>query len=57
MFLSFRDDISTPYLLVSLIVLPTILFGWELPNTYQLFLLALMGIFGGIAQILATNAY
>ena len=45
------------HFLVSLIVLPTILFGWELPNTYQLFLLALMGIFGGIAQILATNAY
>jgi len=43
--------------LIGLIVLPTIFFGWHMPNISQWYLIILMGFFGGVAQILATNAY
>jgi len=45
------------HLLTGFIVLPTIFFGWHMPDITQWFLIILMGFFGGVAQILATNAY
>ena len=45
------------HFLIAIFVLPTIIFGWKMPNIYEFFLLFLMGLFGGTAQILATNAY
>ena len=42
---------------VAIFVFPSIFFGWNLPNINEWFLLILMGLFGGTAQILATNAY
>tara|TARA_Y100000590_G_C15637112_1_gene983429 strand:+ start:520 stop:1407 length:888 start_codon:yes stop_codon:yes gene_type:complete len=43
--------------LIALFVFPTILINWQIPNLNQMYLLILMGLFGGIAQILATNAF
>jgi len=43
--------------LVVLIMLGTLFFNFTTPSYKQLFLLFCMGFIGGIAQILATNAY
>ena len=45
------------YSLVFLIMLGTLFFNFTTPSYKQLFLLFCMGFIGGIAQILATNAY
>ena len=43
--------------LVALIMIGTLFFNFNIPTLNQLFLLFCMGFFGGIAQILLTNAY
>ena len=45
------------HVMVASLMLITIPFGWILPNKYELILLILIGISGGIAQILVTNAF
>ena len=42
---------------VALFILPTFYFGWKIPNSSEWYLIILMGLFGGTAQILSTNAY
>jgi len=45
------------HIMVAAIMLVTIPFGWVVPNISDLILLILIGIVGGIAQILVTNAF
>jgi len=45
------------HVMVATIMLLTIPFGWILPNTDDLILLILIGLVGGTAQILVTNAF
>ena len=45
------------HIMVAAIMLVTIPFGWVVPNVSDLILLILIGIVGGIAQILVTNAF
>ena len=45
------------HIIVAIIMLATISFGWVIPDQGDLILLALIGIFGGTAQILVTNAF
>ena len=45
------------HVLVGLIMTSTLFFNFQTPSFYQLFLLFCMGFMGGVAQILATNAY
>ena len=42
---------------VAIIVFPIMLFFWTTPTFNEFYLLILMGLCGGIAQILATNSY
>ncbi len=41
----------------SIIGLATLPFGWVMPDALTLFLLVMIGVLGGIAQILLTSAY
>ena len=45
------------HILVASLMVGTLYFNFILPSKYELFLLFCMGFAGGIAQILATNAY
>ena len=45
------------HILVGFIMSITLFFYFQIPSFYQLFLLFCMGFMGGVAQILATNAY
>ena len=45
------------HILVALIMITTLFFNFQIPSFNQLLLLFCMGFMGGIAQILATNAY
>ncbi len=45
------------HFIVSIIVFPIMLFSWKTPLFNEFLLLILMGLCGGAAQILATNAY
>ena len=45
------------HILVGFIMSVTLFFYFQIPSFYQLFLLFCMGFMGGVAQILATNAY
>ena len=45
------------HIMVSIIMLATIPFGWVVPNLGDLAFLILIGIIGGVAQILVTNAF
>jgi len=55
------DKSSTIVLWFSLtstaVALLTIPFGWEAMNTWQVFCLVMAGLFGGVAQIVMTEAY
>ena len=59
--LSHRDASSSTYLagtaVVVLASLSSIAFGWELPNTEQLLLLALAGVLVGFAEYFMIEAY
>ena len=45
------------HVIITLMMLSTIPFGWVIPNKIDLFLLIMIGIAGGVAQILVTQAF
>ena len=55
--LELKSKISISKIKPTIVAIPTIFFGWHTPNISQWYLIILMGFFGGVAQILATNAY
>jgi drug/metabolite transporter (DMT)-like permease len=45
------------FILASALSLCTAVFGWRMPDAFDLFLFVIGGIFGGIGQILLTQSY